>query len=141
MSKGNKPYTAEGFEKYRHYMGVTVLQTSSRDKGAEEIYTLYKKRWTIETFYNYFKNKFSDSVSSDFMMFRIASKSLSSNILISVLCVRLLVLSICSHSLYIQYTVIPLKTQFFSTPLSAYKLPARPKCGTVLSDASPAPSP
>lgn len=27
------------------------------DKTAEEIYTLYKKRWTIETFYNYFKNK------------------------------------------------------------------------------------
>lgn len=57
MAKGDKSYTAEGFEKYRHYMGVTVLQTSSRDKGAEEIYTLYKKRWAIETFYNYFKNK------------------------------------------------------------------------------------
>lgn len=38
-------------------MGVTVLQTSIGDKEPEEIYILYKKRWNIETFYNYFKNK------------------------------------------------------------------------------------
>lgn len=38
-------------------MEVTVLQTSIWDKSSEDIYTLYKKRWTIETFYNYFKNK------------------------------------------------------------------------------------
>jgi hypothetical protein len=38
-------------------MGVTVLQTSLEEKTPEEIYSLYKKRWKIETFYNYFKNK------------------------------------------------------------------------------------
>ena len=38
-------------------MGVIVLQTSIEDKTPEEIYTLFKERWTIETFYNYFKNK------------------------------------------------------------------------------------
>ena len=38
-------------------MGVTVLQTSLENASPGEVYTLYKKRWTIETFYNYFKNK------------------------------------------------------------------------------------
>ena len=57
MANGDKSYTKEGFEKAKYYMGVTVLQTSIDDKSPNEIYTLYKKRWTIETFYNYFKNK------------------------------------------------------------------------------------
>ena len=57
MAKGEEAYTKEGFEKSRYFMGVTVLQTSIEDKDPEEIYTLYKKRWAIETFYNYFKNK------------------------------------------------------------------------------------
>lgn len=57
MSKGDKSYTKEGFEKAKYYMGVTVLQTSIEEKSPEEIYTLYKKRWSIETFYNYFKNR------------------------------------------------------------------------------------
>jgi IS4 transposase len=34
-------------------MGVIVLQTSISDKSPQEIYTLYKKRWQIETFYDY----------------------------------------------------------------------------------------
>ena len=57
MQRGDKSYTREGFEKAKYYMGVTVLQTSLEDKTPQEVYELYKKRWTIETFYNYFKNK------------------------------------------------------------------------------------
>ena len=57
MSRGDKSYTNEGFQKAKYYMGVMVLQTSLENASPEEIYTLYKKRWTIETFYNYFKNK------------------------------------------------------------------------------------
>ena len=57
MSHGDKSYTNEGFQKAKYYMGVTVLQTSLENASPEEVYTLYKKRWTIETFYNYFKNK------------------------------------------------------------------------------------
>lgn len=57
IANGDKAYTKEGFEKTRHFMGVTVLQTSLKSKTPEEIYTLYKKRWVIETYYNYFKNK------------------------------------------------------------------------------------
>lgn len=57
MSKGDRSYTQEGFNRARYFMGVTVLQTSLEDKTPQEIYELYKKRWTIETYYNYFKNK------------------------------------------------------------------------------------
>ena len=57
MEHGDKSYTKEGFEKTKYYMGVTVLQTSLEDKTPQEVYELYKKRWAIETFYNYFKNK------------------------------------------------------------------------------------
>lgn len=57
MEMGDKGYTQEGFNKARYFMGVTVLQTSLEEKSAKEVYELYKKRWSIETFYNYFKNK------------------------------------------------------------------------------------
>lgn len=57
MQKGDKSYTKENFEKLKYYMGVTVLQTSLEDKTPQEVYGYYKKRWSIETFYNYFKNR------------------------------------------------------------------------------------
>lgn len=57
MQEGNSSYTQARFDKLKDFMGVIVMQTSILDKSPQEIYTLYKKRWTIETFYNYFKNK------------------------------------------------------------------------------------
>lgn len=57
MEQCDKNYTEKNFFKLKDFMGVTVLQTSLKDKKAQEIYELYKKRWTIETYYNYFKNK------------------------------------------------------------------------------------
>ena len=57
ISQKDKSYTEEGFQSTKDYMGVIILQTSLLNNSPEEIYTLYKKRWTIETFYNYFKNK------------------------------------------------------------------------------------
>ena len=57
MERGEKAYTEEKFEKLKDFMGVTVLQTSLKDNTPQEIYELYKKRWNIETFYNYLKNQ------------------------------------------------------------------------------------
>ena len=54
---GDKNYTNESLMEMKDLMGVTVLQTSLTSESPEEIYTLYKKRWSIETFYNYFKNR------------------------------------------------------------------------------------
>ncbi len=54
---GDKAYTQEGFDKLRDFMDVIVLQTSIVDKTPQQIYEIYKKRWTVETDYNYFKNK------------------------------------------------------------------------------------
>ena len=53
---GHKSYTLEKFKEIKDLLGVTVLQTSLFDKTPQEIYELYKKRWKIETYFNYFKN-------------------------------------------------------------------------------------
>ena len=52
---GKAGYTPDGYEKAKEFFGVYVLQTSSKKK-AETIFTDYKKRWGIETFYQYLKN-------------------------------------------------------------------------------------
>ena len=57
IGTGDRSYTQEAFDQLKDYMGVIVLQTSISDKSPQEIYILYKKRWQIETFYNYFKNR------------------------------------------------------------------------------------
>ena len=53
---GHASYTLEKFEEIKDLLGVTVLQTNLYDKTPQEIYELYKKRWKIETYFNYFKN-------------------------------------------------------------------------------------
>ena len=58
LGNGERSYTQEAFDRLKDYMGVIVLQTSIADKPPKEIYSLYKKRWQIETFYGYFKNRF-----------------------------------------------------------------------------------
>lgn len=55
MSNNPEKYTEENFNKVKDFFGVIVLQTNS-NKKAEEIFKLYKKRWKIETYYDYFKN-------------------------------------------------------------------------------------
>lgn len=49
-------YTKEKYEEIKELFGVIILQTNL-DVEAKEVYSLYKKRWTIETFFNYFKNR------------------------------------------------------------------------------------
>lgn len=51
-----KKYTQETYDKVSEFFGVIVLQTNLNN-SAEEIFKLYKKRWKIETFFDYFKNK------------------------------------------------------------------------------------
>lgn len=49
-------YNKETFEKIKDFFGVIVLQTNL-NKDANTIFKYYKKRWSIETFFNYFKNR------------------------------------------------------------------------------------
>ena len=49
-------YTMEKYNLYKNLFGTIVLE-SNLEKSAEEIYKLYKRRWTIETFYDYYKNR------------------------------------------------------------------------------------
>ena len=51
------PNAAEVFEACKDLMGVTVLQTDLRDRSPQDIFSLYKKRWRIETFYDGLKNR------------------------------------------------------------------------------------
>ena len=67
MELGKAGYTPEGFEKAKEFFGVYVLQTSCKKK-AEDIFNDYKKRWGIETFYQYIKNRedFNDLMLQDY---------------------------------------------------------------------------
>lgn len=64
---GKSGYTSEGFEKNKEYFGVYVLQSNSA-MTPEYIFSGYKKRWGIETFYQYLKNRgdFNDFMFQDY---------------------------------------------------------------------------
>mgnify|MGYP002625340986 CR=1 FL=1 len=48
-------YTQEKFDQVKDMFGVYVLQSNS-EMSATEVFANYKKRWGIETFYQYLKN-------------------------------------------------------------------------------------
>lgn len=52
---GKNGYTKEELERQKENFGVYVLQSNSC-MDAKEIFCTYKKRWGIETFYQYIKN-------------------------------------------------------------------------------------
>ena len=56
MKKG---YTEEGLEEMDAFFGLFLLETNipKSKYTAEEVFSHYKERWTIETFYNYVRNK------------------------------------------------------------------------------------
>lgn len=58
MERDPKKYTKEKYSEVKDFFGIIVLETNL-EKEAEKIYELYKKRWKIETYFNYFKNKIS----------------------------------------------------------------------------------
>lgn len=67
MELGKSGYTQEKFEQNREAFGVYVLQSNAA-MPAEKIFGSYKKRWGIETFYQYLKNKgdFNDLMVQDY---------------------------------------------------------------------------
>ena len=64
---GKNGYTMEKFEQNKELFGVYVLQSNS-GLSAEQVFAGYKKRWGIETFYQYLKNKgdFNDLMFQDY---------------------------------------------------------------------------
>lgn len=58
LKRGDRSYTQEHFDELAPLMGLYVLQTSlpAKDYDAESVYSLYKQRWTVETYFDYFKN-------------------------------------------------------------------------------------
>ena len=64
---GIKGYTMEKLEEQKENFGVYVLQSNAA-LTAEEVFASYKKRWGIETPYQYLKNKgdFNDLMFQDY---------------------------------------------------------------------------
>lgn len=56
LAQGRKGYTEEGFAAAEPFFGVAVLQTSLADATAEQVWDHYKRRWSIETYYDWLKN-------------------------------------------------------------------------------------
>ena len=58
LDMGDKGYTAAKLAELGPLMGVYVLQTSlpPEERDAEAVFSLYKGRWSIETYFDYFKN-------------------------------------------------------------------------------------
>jgi len=56
IDQRKKGYTAEKLAEQKEFFGVYVLQTNS-SKSAPDVFASYKKRWGIETLYQYLKNR------------------------------------------------------------------------------------
>lgn len=52
---GKKGFSSEGYARMAPDFGAIVLETNL-GKSAEEVYSLYKSRWSIETYYDRLKN-------------------------------------------------------------------------------------
>ena len=56
MKSGVKGYTQEGLEENEKNFGLFLLETNDMSKSAQCVFTDYKSRWGIETFYDYIDN-------------------------------------------------------------------------------------
>ena len=59
MKEGKQGYTEDGLIKNDIYFGLFLLETNKtvETASAETVFSSYKERWSIETFYNYVRNK------------------------------------------------------------------------------------
>lgn len=51
-----KGFSREEYDMVKEFFGTIVLQTSQPNATAQEVYGDYKGRWSIETYYDFFKN-------------------------------------------------------------------------------------
>ena len=56
MAAKEKGYTQEGLLESEKDFGLFLLETNDLEKSAREVFSDYKSRWGIETFYNYIDN-------------------------------------------------------------------------------------
>ena len=53
---GRKGYTEEALDEKKPFFGLYVLRTNDSRSPAKDIFMWYKRRWRIETFYDFFSN-------------------------------------------------------------------------------------
>ena len=56
MELGRKGYTREALDDKKAFFGLYILRTNDKESPAKDIFMWYKRRWRIETFYNFFSN-------------------------------------------------------------------------------------
>ncbi|MBQ7514928.1 MAG: transposase [Schwartzia sp.] len=56
MTSGESGYTQENLPANERLFGLFLLETNDFDASAETIFSRYKERWAIETYYNYVRN-------------------------------------------------------------------------------------
>lgn len=56
MTAGRSGYTEEGLLENELYFGLFLLETNNLEASAETVFSHYKDRWSIETYYNYVRN-------------------------------------------------------------------------------------
>lgn len=56
LSSGKKGYTEQGLLENELYFGLFLLETNNLEASAETVFSHYKDRWGIETYYNYVRN-------------------------------------------------------------------------------------
>ena len=57
MSIGKSGYSEEDLLENEKYFGLFLLETNNFELDAETVFSHYKSRWSIETYYNYVRNE------------------------------------------------------------------------------------
>lgn len=65
LEEGKPGYTQEKYDRQSRYFGTIVLETNS-SKEPKELYSIYKSRWAIETYYDRLKNGMDFTELSDY---------------------------------------------------------------------------
>lgn len=56
LEQGLKGFSEENFKIFKDFFGLIVLETNLETE-VKDVYVKYKKRWSIETYYNFLKNQ------------------------------------------------------------------------------------
>ena len=56
LQAGKTGYSDDGLQENEKYFGLFLLETNNQELSAEQVFSHYKDRWQIETYYNYVRN-------------------------------------------------------------------------------------
>ena len=54
MQMGIEGFTHDQYQILKTFFGVIVLQTDDSRLSCQKVYEIYKSRWSVETYYDYY---------------------------------------------------------------------------------------